>query len=365
MDDTVKFVLLIAAGAIGVLLAFSVIAPQGGILTAFSAGTNAPLAANISSVVGSASTGRDTNDQSDAVLYMSYDNLRNIHPVRLPKSAGARVTAIQTTDNFQTIFMGTTRGLFISTDGGLNYRQALTQIPTSTVVLDIIPAKRAGGFYLSVFDPSQGAKGKGALYLTENNFFTAEEVTDFKSEAAYALYLLGNNLYLGMSNGQLLQYDLSRKSIETVRVFPKQITGVVFASDNFYYITLADGELYRGVSILSEFSKVRLPGGGLFSSPKLLQFAADERGGIYVRTGAGIFRSTNGGVSFDAYSNIPLLTGGIDTFGVSGGTLYILSEGRLYTSSYAGVEWQVQEVPYPRPIWNSYFIGGNRVILTQ
>ena len=119
MDDTIKFVALIVIGAIGVFFAFSLVSP--GILTAFGNGTGSSLSANVLSVVGPNRT--DDGAQAETVLYASYDNLQNIFPVRLTRANGARVTTFRAADNYRTIFIGTTRGLFASFDGGLNYKQ--------------------------------------------------------------------------------------------------------------------------------------------------------------------------------------------------------------------------------------------------
>ena len=355
MDDTVKFIILLAIGAIGVFFAFSIIQP--GVLDAFGGGTGGSLSANVLSVVGSARS--DDGAEGEMVFYASYDNLQNIHPVRIKDAGGARITNVRTAQNGKTIFIGTTRGLFVSLDGGLNYKPR-SNFSSEAIILDVIEGKSQGEYFISVYENS-----RGALYRTDNDFFTIEKITDFQREAVYAMYLFGDDVYIGMSNGQLLRYNLTKKVFETLSEFDQQVTGITYASDNFMYILLKNGTLYRGAGPYGDFRRVRIPGGSLFSAASILQFADDERGAIYIRTKSGIYRSTNSGASFALYDQIPLLANAIDTFGVQDGNIYILSAGRLYTSSYAGVEWSVREVPSPRPLWQSYFMGGGRVILTQ
>lgn len=376
MDDTVKFLILIVIGAIGVFFAFSLVFPE--IRTAFGSGTESSLFANVSSVVGPVSTDNSAaHNKADSVFYASYDNLQNIHPVRLQNAAGARITSVCATNNFQSIFIGTTKGLFVSDDGGLNYTRKdilgtdasmrePAYLSSSTIILDILPANnsnprvRTEKFYISTYNGSEGG-----VYKTENSFSTLDKVVDFKKEAAYAMYVLGSDLYFGMSNGQLLRYNMNEKLLETLSEFPKQITKIVYAPDGFYYLMLENGALYRAASPYATFTKIRIPGGGFFSGASAKQFVYDNHGNIYIRTSDGIYRSTNSGATFEQYDKIPLLAGTIDTFGVSEGNIHILSGGRLFTSSDEGDEWKVKEVPYARPIWESYFIDGGRVILTR
>lgn len=373
MDDTVNFFILIAIGAISVFFGFSMLFPGTGASSVF--GASPSLSANISSVIGSGPAENSSNP--DTVLYMSYDNLENIFPVTLKNVSNARATVAVATDNYQTLFLGTTRGLFASKDGGFNWKQieiagvkqsvyAPDLISTSTVILDIIPisgknkSASDGEFFISVFNA-----GEGALYRTENGFFTVEKITGFQKEAVYAMSVSGNDIYLGMSNGQLLRYNLDKKIFQTLVEFPEPIVEMHHASDGFYYIILKNGGLYRGASPYTKFVRVRIPGGGgLFSSVSLKQFAYDESGAIYVRTENGIYRSNDSGAQFKFYNEIPLLSKNIDTFFVSDG-IRILSDGRLYVSSYEGVEWKVREVPYPRPVWNAYPVGGGKIILAQ
>ncbi len=364
MDDKVIFFILLIIGAIGAFFGISILFPSTGSASGFFGGSS--LTANVLSVTGGIPSGQE----GSGIFYMSYDSLQNIHPVHLPDAAGARILNVRAMDNFQTLFAGTTKGLFVSRNGGLNWdsvriagpKASLRQpdeLSTSTIVLDIMQI-RAGEYFISVLNAN-----RGVLYHTADEFKTIEQITDFKQEVAYVLYRFGDGLYLGMSNGQLLRYSLGGKSFETLNTFPQPMTELFLASDDFYYAVLKNGSVYRAASPYSKFTKLRLPGGGLFTSASALQFAYDERGAIYIRTSDGVFRSTNAGNTFVQYRNIPLLENKIDTFGVMQGTLCILSGGRLYTSSYAGDEWKVHEVPYPQPIWNSYFIGGGKVILTQ
>lgn len=364
MDEKVTFYILIIIGAIGVFFGLSFMFPDNGFAGTFSGGSG--LSANVLSVVGS-------NQSEAGVLYMSYDNLQNVHAIEIQDATGIRVNNVRSQDNFQTLFAGTTKGLYVSRNGGLNWdairiegkKYSLSEpdeLSTSTIVLDIIPlsTKDGGGYLMSAFNA-----GRGYIYKTENNFSSLEKIIDFKQEVAYAMYVYGGNLYVGMSNGQLLRYDLSKKTLETLDTFSQPITNIYYASDNFFYITLKNGTLYRSASPHQTFEKVRLPGGGLFSSASAIQFTYDEKGNIYIRTKSGIYRSRNSGVSFTKYTGIPLLENEIDSFGVHQGTLYILSGGRLYTSSYAGDEWKVKEIAYPKPIRDVFFIGGGKVVITQ
>lgn len=357
MDDMIKFVLLIVIGAIGVFFAFSLIDPT--ILSVFGAGTNAPLSANIQAVVGGSFRPQENTDV-ETFVYISYDNLKHVHRVRFSDAYKARITAVYATDNIQTIYSATTQSLFKSIDGGLNFDQIKNQyITPTTTILTLATNEQKKTIYISTY-----ANGRGAIYKTEDNFATLNAVVDFKKEAAYALVVSPHGLYLGMSNGQLVRYIEETKTLETIEEFSVQITHIITKNSDTY-IVVKGGAVYKGVSLEGPFKKIRIPGGGFFSNTGVQKIYAGEDGSLYIQTKNGIYVSRNKGESFIKYERIPILMETIDTFGVSDEKLYIVSQGRVYVSSLEGIVWTVTEIPFTQAVWQSYFIGGGRVILSQ
>lgn len=315
--------------------------------------------ASAASVIGGASS--DTASR----FMISFDNLTNIHPATLsPQNGEVNIYDVdiynQTTPGI--IILSTNRGLYYSDNTGLTWhavRSSQGELTAESVVLRVIPVD-AHAYLVSVFQ-----NGVGSVYYTSDMFATFKRLVYFNDEGVYDMALYGNTLYLGMSNGQLIQYDRTKETFKVVHTFSSPIIRLYDNKDEFFYAFLKSGALMQAIGPLGEYSKISV-GGGWFSSGAIQSVGFASSGDMYALGKNGLYKSENYGVTFDLIDNIPLLKKQISALAVSGNTVYIISDGRMYVSADAGGSWKLQDnIPLDFNVSQFYFLGGGRVILSE
>ncbi len=355
MDDTLTFSLLIIIAFIGVFWGISLLNPTGiaGLLPSGSGGTLLASAA-------SAFTGAPAEN---GTFLISYDTFANVHSATIQSNTPLHVfdVATQTTTQPRTLYLATDHGMVLSFDSGLTWHQFTSsnnEITSDASVLRIVQTGSTT-YLISVFQ-----NGEGVMYQTTDNFFTLTPLLNFKHEAAYDMVPTASYLYVGLSNGQVIQYSWKMHTSEVVYVFKSPVARMV-SHNNEWYILLKSGVLITGESLAGPFSQVIVPGGGLFaSSASVIHMAFDTNGVLYVQTSEGIWRSDDAGKTFVVLKHIPLLSSTINAFEVHGTTVYVFSDGRLFMSTDGGTSWKTQDTATSFTPTRFFFEGDGLVLLT-
>jgi len=370
MSDKLIFTLLFIAAVVGIYIGFNGVTSVLGAsfdtgdlvpslsLSGTSAGENSGFLASAASVIGGASS------QESGKFLISFDGLQNIYPANLGANGGVRVYDVDVNTNTSPdiIFVSTNQGLYYSKNTGLTWHIITSgqgELSNASVVLRMIPAGKSG-YIISVFQNE-----RGYVYYTPDAFATIKQLVYFDGEGAYDMALYGNTLYLGMSNGQLIQYDMQKETFRVTHTFSSPIVRLYNNEDGFFYAFLKSGVLMQAVGPLGEYSKITISHGWL-SSGGMSSVSFATSGDIYALGKDGVYRSQNYGVTFDLIDNIPLLKKQIDTLGVSGNTVYVVSSGRMFISTNNGESWKLQDnIPSDFATNQFYFLGGGRVILSE
>jgi photosystem II stability/assembly factor-like uncharacterized protein len=232
-------------------------------------------------------------------------------------------------------------GLFISRDAGLNWHSFSDfehKINSSARVYKILLTKNKS--YISVFK-----NNKGTVYESNNDFFSLKKLFEIQGEAVYDFGLGGDNLYFGLSNGQLLLYSLEKEEVRVLTSLNSPITQLeVKQGGNLIYLTLKSGGFW-----------VSMNGGQLFSRQKFLddyrgankisKFLTSSLGDylIYAVTDYGFIRSLDGGATWQAFRSLPNENNEISSLGLKEnlGKIFIASGGKIYESRDNGLNWRI------------------------
>jgi hypothetical protein len=357
MDDKIVFPIILIGGVIVVLMGFSM-AGAGTVNFADAFSSSSDLLASVSSAFG-----RDTSQKQ---AYISYNGLTDIYPAFSDKNASVRVLDAYA-PNSRDMYVATTHGLIVSHDTGLNFKQYVApngEITASSLVFRILPVggRDTTRYYVSVFE-----NGTGVVYYTPDGFVTLKKLLDFKDEAAYDLYASGSVVFFGMSNGQLLRFDTATEKVEVLKVFSEPIFRMTLGPDGDFYIQLKSGTLLRGPRLGGQFRVIGPRSGGFLSfggSQGVQYFMFSNEGMLFVVTADGVYYSTDAGASYTFLKDIPLLKQSIDAFSIHNDVIYVVSEGRLLTSTDGGTEWKIRDfLPGFRP-FRFFFLDNQRVIIT-
>ena len=205
----------------------------------------------------------------------------------------------------------------------------------------------------------------GSVYLTNDEFFNLKRLIYFENEVPYSIFKSGDILYLGMSNGQLIRYDMNKDYSRVVNVFTDPITNIDYVPNNGVFVRLSSGAILKSPSLLGDFSKIRVPSSGflsIFRSGKVADFDWDASGNIYILSNNRVFKSADGGDSFKLYKTVPLTKEKINAMSVNSGIIRIISENRMFTSFDGGLNWHIKDIPGIALVSHMYFTDG-RVFL--
>ena len=369
MSDKVSFSLLFVLALIVLYIGFNGTSNalgasfgMGDLAASFSGGSsrgNVSLLASAASVIGGApstQTGR---------FLVSFDTLRNVYPATVSSQKGSlRVydVTVNTHTSPDTLYVSTNQGLYYSNDTGLTWHVLTStngELTAGSVVLRVIPVG-VNAYILSVFQNETGY-----VYYTSDAFGTFKTLMSFNGEGAYDLSLYGKVLYVGMSNGQLIQYRMDTGTLRVSETFSSPIVRLYNNGDGFFYVFLKSGALLQATGPTGEFKKISLKS-GWFSSGSMRSVSFASSGDIYTLGSDGVYRSQNYGVTFELLDKIPLLEKQVDAVGVLGNTVYVMSAGRMYVSTDGGDSWKLQDnIPADFVVSQFYFLGGGRVILSE
>lgn len=294
---------------------------------------------------------------------ISFDNFNNFHQVTLEKEEAVKVFDVWGKDKSNLIYLATDKGIFFSQDGGLTWNRFVSsnnEINEHSVVFRILPASQnEEDYFVSVYD---GQKGK--IYRTYDYFFNLEKLVDFDKEAVYDFYRWGDYLYLALSNGQLIRFNLKTQEAKLVNSFASPILRIFRSPNGYFYLLFKSGNLGRGVNLEKEFQKIELPSGNfLFAQGGVKKMALDEWGTLYLLSKDGLYLSFDDGLSFKLLKSLPL-KGTIDAFGVKEGKIYVVVKNKLYISQDGGNNWKIKEIAGDFPIRSLFFVN-QRVILSR
>ena len=296
---------------------------------------------------------------------VSFDNFKNVHTMITDQHTVTRLFNVVRGQDRNIFWAGTDHGLFLSRDGGLTWNRFVTsdnEITGDSLVFSVLPYSSDGtSFLVSVFE-----NGVGSVYRTDDSFFTLNRIVDFAGEVPYAMYRNGHVLYLGMSTGQLIRYNLAYDYAKVVNAFSKSVVHF-YPTSSGMYIQLSSGKLLHSTQFPSEFTQVKVPRqgfSGLFGSGVVQTPSWNSVGTLYVLSDNKVYKSLDHGTTFALLKTIPLTTESIDAFAVHNDALYVVSGTRMFISHDGGENWHIQDLNNTFKIANFYFVGG-RVILGQ
>lgn len=230
-----------------------------------------------------------------------------------------------------TIYLGTSKsGIYVSTNGGTSFIPSNTGLGNLNIYGLLVKegtvfAATENGVYTSTNNGASWAlAGTGIPNLTTMRAFAVSGNTLFASSNYY--------LYASTNNGA------------NWTQFPTTITGVyAMLVDGDKVYAAGDGKIFlstnntsfsqintSGIPAATNITGIALGKGALYSAGGLL-------GGSAVNGGVGVFKSTNGGVSW-ALANKGI-TLKVNTIFNQGSTVYVGTNGGAFVSSNAGATW--------------------------
>ena len=352
MDDKVIFFILIILAVVGVWVGLGF---SGGSLIS---------SQNSSGFLASAFAMVETDWATSEIgqFFISFDDLGTVHQEVLDKNSNVKIFDIDGFMAKNLMYISTDKGLFLSRDGGLTFNRFISsnnELNAGTNVFKVIPGSDNGeDYFISAY-----LNGKGVVWRTYDYFFHLEHLIDFEKEAVYDMYKQGNFLYMAVSNGQIIRFNLVTKESSVVNVFKSPVLRIKKTPYGFYLL-FKSGNIGKGTSLDGKFEKLEIPGGTFLSSPKVTNFQFSQNGTMYILDSEGVYVSYDGGKKFTLLKHIPIQTKEIDSIGVNRGKIYVVSKHKVYTSSDGGINWKIEEVPNDFQINSIYFVDG-RIIMSM
>lgn len=211
------------------------------------------------------------------------------------------------------VYAATDKGLFISRDGAEHWYQYedLEKLLTGAIVyqLEKTPTENKR-IFISIFK-----NGQGEVYETQDRFFSLKKIFDAESGAAYKLAASADKLFLGLSDGRLISYSwLQPDSGGQILLnnFGSPLIDLKIENSKIYAAT-ADQKLWLSDDSGKNFELLeeKAPGQSAFAASLLkitlktvvakqpIKFILpDDRGGVYLAASDKLYRSVNGGKSW-------------------------------------------------------------------
>ncbi|KKU15167.1 hypothetical protein A3A20_01200 [Candidatus Wolfebacteria bacterium RIFCSPLOWO2_01_FULL_45_19] len=261
--------------------------------------------------------------------------------------------------NEKLVYAGTNQGLLISKDDGMNwylYADLEKKLDEKTQIYGITPnLDEPRQIFISAFK-----NDVGYLYETRDNFFTLENLIEFENSAIYSLDFNGGRLYMGLSDGRIMEYyprsstfrALAALGSPITDVLAKNGTGLIYAAtkNKGVFVSANGGNSFKTVNGSSDYRQetTRITGDNL----------------IYAASLHGLARTNDGGNNWTALNAIVPKNTPINAMTVDeNGSIYASSGSMLYISRDYGFSWQTV-----RPLQNEREISvirasKNRVII--
>jgi photosystem II stability/assembly factor-like uncharacterized protein len=244
-------------------------------------------------------------------------------------------------NNPKLLFAVSNYGLFISRDAGFNWYNFSDfehKINSSARVYKILLTKDKS--YVSVFKNNQGA-----VYESEDDFFSLKKLFEIQGEAIYDFGLSGGNLYLGLSNGQLLLYSLKKNEVRVLTNLKSPITQLeVKQGGNLIYLTLKSGGFWVSMDAGQSFSRQKFLD-DYRGANKISKFLISSLNDylVYAATDYGFIRSLDGGASWRVFKSLPNKNDEVSALGLKEdlGEIFVASGGKIYESRDNGLNWRI------------------------
>lgn len=205
------------------------------------------------------------------------------------------------------VYAATDQGLFISRDGGshwYNYSDLEGQLTGATVYQIEKAANNPGRFFISLFK-----NGQGGIYETSDRFFTLKKIFDTDKAATYKLVSSGDKLYLGLSDGRLINYSFKDSGFSLLASVGSAITDINLDGSKIYVATKFK-EIWEGSVLGQDFfrrpdkqisqsaytaSLLNANFNSIVARNPIKFIIPDNQGRIYLAAGDKLYRSSNQG----------------------------------------------------------------------
>ncbi len=272
---------------------------------------------------------KENGEEKFEATEVHFDKLINVHDIKISPN------------NPKILFAISNYGLFISRDAGLNWYSFSDfehKLDSNTRVYKILFTKDKS--YVSVFKNNQGA-----VYESDDDFFSLKKLFEIQDEAVYDFDVGGDNLYFGLSNGQLLLYSLKKDEVRVLTNLNSPITQLeVKQGGNLIYLSLKSGGFWVSTNAGQSFSRQKYLD-DYRGANKISEFLTSSLNDylVYAATDYGFIRSLDAGVTWRVFKSLPNENNEISALGLKEnlGKILVASDGRIYESQDSGLNWRI------------------------
>lgn len=245
---------------------------------------------------------------------------------------------IKISSDKKTIFAGSDRGLFVSSDKGMSWQifsDNQNIIGSNSQIYKIL-FDRAGFGFLSVFQDK-----KGSLYGTNDNFSSLEKLLEFDNAAITDFDVLGENLYFGLSDGRVFSLSLKDKTLKFLKQFNSPVARLKLNQSGLLYLNFQKGGLWVSGDFGQTFNQMKFPEG----VSQVYDFLIDSKNNflIFAGTDGGFFRSMDAGNNWQAIKSLPSEKPIISILASreSAGEIFAVYGDKIYKTRDYGDSWQI------------------------
>lgn len=296
---------------------------------------------NTKSFYSDSMNGRSYRGTETGVFY-SDDNAVTWHRALLEAGTKSNLVTNGLVTNGSKIYAATTKGLYVSIDGGATYQQRFPAIKSGSVTTEWLYNVYVNG--ASVYISSSIGLG---ISTDKGNTFTMLTVANgLGSNYVYDFAVDGNTIYAATKAGLSISTDGGN-------TFINKTTVDGLANDIVKAIVLDNGILYvgtsGGLSISSDggatFTNRTSAADGLYSN--LVKDIHIDGSNVYLATGIGVSISTNSGASFSASRPATWYSLGTDTFAITafGSRVLVGAYPSYFETSNSGAFWEPKGLP--------------------
>jgi len=271
-------------------------------------------------------------------------------------------------ENPELIFAGTNHGLFVSRDAGLNwynFSDVEHKIDSSSLVYKILlnnPEKSPVYSFISLFKDK-----RGMVYKSRDKFFSAEKILEIDNEAVYDFDTDGVNLYLGLSDGRLVLYSISKDEVRLLKKFNSPITNLKkIPEKGLIYLTLKSGGFWISQDNGQSFDRLEFLD-NYRGANKVSKFIVSQSNQslIYAATDYGLLRSSNAGETWQIFKSLPVENRKVSALAIqeNPGEIFAASNGKIYKSGDYGLNWRILESNLNDREISAIAVNGDKIII--
>jgi len=245
-------------------------------------------------------------------------------------------------------YSATDKGVYVSNDGGKTWYQWVDLEkklqPPITVYKIIVDRQNPDTLYLSTFKDS-----RASIYSSNDKLYTVNKIYDSSDKIiANDIELRGNTLYLGMSNGEVLLYDINDRTYRGLGTLQDSITDLVVKNNGVIYAatkkkgTYARFNASNGWQYLTDQKLMKTSG-----AKKIYGFGSQDRiaSTLYAASAYGLLKTDNYGKSWTLLNTVlPQNSEIAHVLVTDSGTIYAAKKGTLYKSQDDGTSWSIQSL---------------------